>query len=115
MALILDVVSLLPPEWRVTVTVVRGGGVDRFGKPVPRSEHTVSNCLIGEATTEEVEAFSEVASLDAVLSAPVMADFRSTDAVNSPKSAWAPARKWRVSGHPRFTPLGTKVPLSKEP
>lgn len=113
--MIRSIVSAFPPEWRVVVTVKRGGGLDRHGKVIPASSHTVSDCLIGEATTEEVERFSTVAALDAVLFAPVRADVRSTDQIDSPASAFAPARRWRVSGEPLFSPLGTKVPLSKEP
>lgn len=115
MALIIDVVDLLPPEWATTVTVERGGGLDRFGQPKPATTHDIERCLIGEATTEEADQFSEVAQLDAILSGPVAADLTNTDIVRSPASAFAPARTWRVAGHPFFGPLGTKAPLSLEP
>ena len=113
--MIQSVVDSFPADWRITVTVRRGGGVDRWGDPLPDTTHEVADCLIGEATSDEVEQFSEVSRLDAVMYAPVAADVVSTDSIDAPASAWSPPRKWRVAGHPLFTPLGTKVPLALEP
>lgn len=112
--MITSVVLGFPADWRFAVTVKRGGGLDRFNKPIPSTTHTVADCLIGSASTDEVEAFSAVATLDAVLYAPVGSDFRGTDQIQSPATTWRPAAKWRAAGDPIFTPLGTKVPLSKD-
>ena len=99
----------------MTITVSRAGGFDRWGDPLPGTAHEVADCLIGEATSDEFDQFSDVSQLDGVLYGPVAADIVNTDSVDAPASLWSPARKWRVVGHPLFTPLGTKVPLSLEP
>lgn len=113
--MIQDVTSLFPADWRMTVTVKRGGGFDRWGNPLPAVTHEIADCLIGEASSEELEQFSDVSSLDGVLYAPVAADVVNTDSLDSPATAYSPARSWRVAGHAMFTPLGTKVPLTLEP
>ena len=99
----------------MTVTVKRGGGFDRWGDPLPSTTHEIADCLIGEASSEELEQFSDVASLDGVLYGPVAADVVNTDSIDSPTTAYSPARSWRVAGHPMHGPLGTKVPLTLEP
>lgn len=113
--MIRSVTSMFPADWRVVATVKRGGGKDRWGNVTPPTTHLVPDCLVGEATSDEVQQFSEVARLDAVLLGPVAADVKNTDVIDTPACAWAPARKWRVAGHVLHTPLGTKVPLTLEP
>lgn len=68
-----------------TATVIRAGGRDRFGDPLPASEHTVDGCTFfprraGEQTREDNHGASTVI-VGAVLFAPVDADIVATDRI----------------------------------
>lgn len=106
---------MFPDDWRTDVIVLRGGGTDRRGNPLPIEEIHVSDCMIGPRNTAEVEGFSLVSSTEMALYRDPDPDFRfhGTDRIRIPDGA-AMAGEWAVDGRPLEYPLGVKVPIRSD-
>ena len=106
----LPITARFPPSWRTTVTVKRGGGVDRKGIPLPTTEHTVPDCLVSQQGSEE-QVRNDDPSTTCWLYAPPGADFESTDRVVIPDGPLWPSGEFELTGKPSKFPLGMSVPL----
>lgn len=101
-----------PSDWRCTITVRRGGGRNADGDPVPGSEHTIPDCLVGSRSTKEPVDRSDLTESTAVAFAPPRADVVSTDTITVPAGHFM-AGEYVVDGDPGFWPLGTEIPLRR--
>jgi hypothetical protein len=99
-----------PASWRVTVTVLRSGGRDAKGNPLPAYEIQVPDCLIGPRATSDPVDRSDVVSGVAVLYRGVGFTFLSTDRVRVPAGSRM-AGEWSVDGSPGEWPFGVEVGL----
>ncbi|MCA1191619.1 hypothetical protein [Saccharopolyspora sp. 6V] len=69
----------------ITVTVHRGGGVDRFGDPIgDETVHEVAGCGFAPETSRELTDRRETVTTPATLYAPPGVDLRATDKVTVP-------------------------------
>lgn len=81
-----------------TVTRLRSGGSDRFGNPLPETEHDIEDCPIAPGQTEDVIDRSNGAIADFVIYPPPGSDIRHTDRVRLPQP-WGGV--WQVTGVPQ--------------
>lgn len=52
----MGIVTLFPASWRITVAVERGGGgLDRWGNPLPSEQFEVSDCLLAPSVPNDPE------------------------------------------------------------
>lgn len=110
-------VAHFPAEWLTDVTVVRGGGRDSRGNPLPTTELPVTDCLVGARATMDPLSRGDLTTADGILYRDLEpgVEFRPTDQVRVPEGAWLAAGVWAVDGEPKRWPLGWEVPLRKEP
>lgn len=85
---------------RLPVRVRRGGGRDRFGDPLPTSQHVIGDCVLWPQTsTEAAGDYSQTVAVGYMLSLPPGADLRPSDEVLLPgepeQGPW-----WSVQGEP---------------
>src|SRR5689334_5796644 len=99
-----------PKSWLVDVTVLRGGGRDAKGNPLPVTELSVSGCLIGARSTADPVDRSDVVDGKAVLYRGPGFRFLSTDRIRVPNGALM-AGEWSVEGRPAEWPFGSEVGL----
>ena len=66
---------------RLTVTVIRPGGRDTFGNPLPVTRHEIPGCLIAPRGSGEPGDFSNTVVTGAELFAPPGADLLAVDRV----------------------------------
>lgn len=66
---------------RETVAVLRPGGRDAFGDPLPGTEHDIAGCLFAPRGSDESDGFANTVITGAQLFAPAAADIRATDQV----------------------------------
>lgn len=106
----MNIVSRFPAFWRTSVTVIRGGGRDDRGDPLPVTEIPVAGCLIGpRATSEPVDRADLVSDTAMLYRDPEPSfSFLSTDRIRTPDGG-----VWSVDGEPKIWPLGVEVPLKK--
>lgn len=100
----------LPKSWLVAVTVLRGGGRDAKGNPLPTTEIAVTGCLIGPRSTADPIDRSDVVDGKAVLYRGPGFRFLSTDRIRVPDGALM-AGEWSVDGRPGEWPFGSEVGL----
>lgn len=107
----MSIVRSFPADWLTDVTVIRSGGSDRRGNPLPAEEIHLTDCLIGPRSTSEQDG-SMVTSTDMALYRDPDPDFsfRSTDRIRVPEGARM-AGEWAVDGRPLEYPLGVHVPI----
>lgn len=110
-----NIVRSFPADWLTDVVVLRGGGRDAKGNPLPSEEITVRNCLIGPRNTSESGDFSMVVSSEMALYRDPDPEFRfrSTDRIRVPEDARM-AGDWAVDGRPMEYPLGVHVPIRSD-
>jgi hypothetical protein len=101
---------MFPKSWLVDVIVLRGGGRDAKGNPLPVVELPVTKCLIGPRATAEPVDRSEVTDGKAVLYRGPGFTFYSTDRIRIPAGALM-AGDWSVEGRPAEWPYGSEVGL----
>jgi len=100
----------VPKSWLTDVTVIRGGGRDAKGNPLPTVELQVSRCLIAPRATADPVDRSDVTDNTAVLYRGPGFTFLSTDRVRVPDGR-PMAGVWAVEGRPGEWPFGTEVGL----
>lgn len=105
-----NIVSRFPAFWRVDVTVIRGGGRDDRGDPLPVVELPVAGCLVGPRSTSEPVDRADLVDASAVLYRDPQPSFvfLSTDRVRTPDGV-----EWMVDGDPKVWPMGVEVPLRR--
>lgn len=109
------IVNSFPADWRTDVVVLRSGGRDAKGNPLPVEEIPVKDCLIGPRNTSESNDFSMVASTEMAIYRdpdPVFS-FHATDRIRVPEGQRM-AGVWAVDGRPLEYPLGVHVPIRND-
>lgn len=101
---------MVPKSWLTDVIVLRGGGRDAKGNPLPITELPVSGCLIGARSTADPVDRSDVVDGKAVLYRGPGFRFLSTDRIRVPSGALM-AGEWSVEGRPGEWPFGSEVGL----
>lgn len=105
-----SLVKRFPKSWRTDVVVIRGGGRDAKGNPLPSQEIPVRDCLIAPRATAEPLDRSDVTSSTAVLYRDPGFTFLPADRVRVPTGARM-AGVWAVDGRPGEWPDGVEVGL----
>jgi len=82
----------------VTVTVLRSGGHDRYGNPLPEEEHEIPGCAVAPGTTEDVSGRDPRTTVDYTVLAPAGTDVLGQDRIRLP-APWGGT--WQVDGEPR--------------
>lgn len=108
----MSIVKRFPKSWRTSVIVLRSGGRDVKGNPLPDVEIPKDNCLIAPRMTAE-----PVDRSDVVVAKPALYrdnepgfSFLSTDRIRVPEGARM-SGDWEVDGLPGEWPMGVEVPL----
>lgn len=99
-----------PKSWLTSVTVLRGGGRDAKGNPLPTQEITVTRCLIAPRSTADPVDRSDVVDGKAVLYRGPGFTFMSTDRIRV-ADGLRMAGVWSVDGRPSEWPYGSEVGL----
>ena len=99
-----------PKSWLTDVTVLRGGGRDAKGNPLPTVELAVTGCLIAPRATADPVDRSDVTSGTAVLYRGPGFTFQSTDRIRV-AAGDRMAGLWAVEGRPGEWPFGSEVGL----
>ena len=100
----------IPKSWLVEVDVLRGGGRDAKGNPLPTVEINVTGCLIGPRATSDPVDRSDLVDSKAVMYRGPGFTFLSTDRIRVPHGARM-AGMWAVEGRPGEWPFGSEVGL----
>lgn len=105
-------VSGFPEEWRTDVTVLRSGGRDPKGNPLPPAEIVVLNCLIGPRSTGEPVPGANLTSTQmSIYRDPDPAfKFQPGDRIRVPEGALN-SGEWSIDGRSKEFPLGTETPV----
>lgn len=106
------IVASFPAFWRTNVTVLRAGGRDPKGNPLPAVEISVADCLIGPRSTTEPVAGTSLASSDmSIYRDPDPAfKFQPADRIIVPEGALN-AGEWSIDGRSKEFPLGSETPV----
>lgn len=99
-----------PPEWITDVTVLRGGGRDSKGNPLPVVELLATDCIIVPRSTSDPVDRSDVVDGKAVLYRDPGFTFLPTDRVRVPTGGLM-AGDWSIDGRPGEWPFGVEVGL----
>ncbi|MGO1562604.1 MAG: hypothetical protein ACTHW7_12345 [Actinomycetaceae bacterium] len=110
----MSIVDRFPAEWLTDVTVLRGGGRDRFGNPLPEEEIPLDGCLAGWGTTTEHTDRTDRTVAQATLYRR-RDDFRwrSTDRVRITEDSMLPGT-WAIDGEPKIWPTDVEIGLTRE-
>ncbi len=92
----------------VTVTVLRSGGWDRYGNPLPEREYDLPGCSVAPGSSEDLTSTGGDAAaggagaiqairVDWLVFAPARADVRGEDRIRLPEP-WSST--WQVDGIP---------------
>jgi len=106
----MGVVSRFPPSWRTDVVVLRGGGRDAKGNPLPVKEIPVKDCIVGVRATSDPVDRSDVTSSTAVLYRDPGFTFLPADRIRVPAGKRM-AGTWSVDGRPGEWPYGWELGL----
>jgi hypothetical protein len=106
--------AMFPKSWRTPVTVLRGGGRDAKGNPLPSQEITVDDCLIApRATSEPLDRTNGFDSTAVLYHDPEPGlVFLASDRIRVPPGARM-AGEWSVKGRPGEWPYGWEVGLER--
>ena len=112
----MGIVSNFPASWRTSVTVLRGGGRDDRGDPLPVTELPVETCIVGPRSSGEPMERGDVVSFELSIYRDPDPSFRflSTDRIVVPDTALNPGT-YEVEGKPREFPLGVEIPIKEGP
>lgn len=105
---------MLPDWWKTDVVVVRSGGRDLRGNPLPAQEIPRKRVLVGQrGTNDPVTDLSDTTEDTAVLyDADTSFRYFSTDRIRVPETARM-AGEWSVGGRPGEWPFGTEIQLER--
>ena len=105
-------VKMFPKSWKTDITVLRGGGRDRFDNPIPAAEIAREGVMIAPRATADPVDFSELVDSRAVLYDDAEDGFRymSTDRIRVPAGARM-AGEWSIDGRPGEWVLGNEIVL----
>ena len=89
-----------------SVTVSRPGGTNRYGDPLPATEHQVTGCVIAPGGSDEQTESQDQVTRRATVYADLDADLTATDRLVLPDGT-----RWQVIGEPQryrspFAPQG---------
>lgn len=102
---------MMPRSWRTEAVVLRGGGKDPKGNPLPASEIPVTQrCAYAPRTTADPVDHSEVVDSTAVLYCDPGFSFLAKDRIRIPAGSRG-AGEWMVDGRPKEWPLGWEIGL----
>ena len=106
------IVRSFPKEWLTDVVVLRSGGRDPKGNPLPVEEIAVTDCLIGARATSEPGGFSMQVSTEMALYRDPDPEFSflPSDRIRVPDGS-PMAGEWAVDGRAMEFPLGVHVPI----
>ncbi|WP_027944032.1 hypothetical protein [Amycolatopsis taiwanensis] len=79
-----------------TITVSRPAGVNRYGDPLPATEHTIGDCVLAPHGSVEITERSDQVTTHLTVYTRVDADVTATDRV-----VLADGTRWQVSGEPQ--------------
>jgi len=105
-----SIVKRFPKSYRTDVTVIRGGGRDAKGNPLPSQEIPLRNCIMAPRATSDPVDRSDVTSSTAVLYRDPGFTFLPADRIRVPVGARM-AGMWSVDGRPAEWPDGWEVGL----
>src|SRR6185312_2833124 len=105
----MSILDRFPKSWLADVVVVRGGGRDPKGYPLPTEDNPVAGCVVGARATSEPLDRSDVAEASVVLYHESFG-FRAADRVRVP-AGHRMAGDWSVDGRPGEWPFGVEVQL----
>lgn len=106
------IVASFPKSWRTSVTVLRAGGRDPKGNPLPAVEIPLADCLIGPRTTTEPVTGTSLTSSDMSIYRDPDPNFKfqTADRIIVPVGALN-AGEWSVDGRSKEFPLGVETPV----
>jgi len=105
----MSILDRFPKSWLTDVVVVRGGGRDPKGYPLPTADIPVAGCLVGPRATSDPLDRSDVAESSVVLYHESFG-FLAADRVRVP-AGHRMAGDWSVDGRPGEWPFGVEVQL----
>lgn len=106
------ITEMFPTEWTTDVLILRDDGRNKYGSnksEVPH--HKERSCLVGPATTKDLQDFIDAPREYVTLSGAPNMDIKPTDRIMVPRGHGMTGI-YRVNGRVAFWPLGTSVPLS---
>ena len=107
----MNIVQRFPKSWRADILVVRSGGRDKKGNPLPAQEIPRTGVLVGPRATAEPVDRADVVNATAVLyDGDTAFAYLSTDRIRIPAGARM-AGEWSIEGRPGEWPFGTEVGL----
>lgn len=98
---------------RITVTVERPGGSDRFGTPLPGTSHVVERCLVTPRSSDEKTDGRATVVTGMSLHGPPGADINAQDVIVLNKAPQPSDDRWQVAGEPGRWPSTTEVVLTR--
>lgn len=106
--------SRLPASWKTDVVVVRSGGRDTRGNPLPAQEIPRKRVLVGQrGTNDPVSDLSDATEDTAVMyDADTTFRYQPTDRIRVPDTSRM-SGEWSVKGLPGEWPLGTEIQLER--
>lgn len=78
------------------LTVSRPGGENRYGDPLPATEHVIENCVFAPGGTSETTDRADQVTARMTVYTDLDADVTATDRGQAPDGTW-----WQVSGEPQ--------------
>jgi len=102
--------KMLPKSWLTDVTVLRGGGRDAKGNPLPVVEIAVTGCAIAPRATADPVDRADIVDSSAVLYRGPGFTFMPSDRIRS-ATGKRMAGEWSVDGRPSEWPFGSEVGL----
>ena len=107
----MNIVKRFPKSWRADVVVIRSGGRDKKGNPLPSEEFPRTDVLVAPRATSDPVDRSDVTNSTAVLyDGDTTFAYLSTDRIRVPPGARM-AGEWSVEGRPSEWPFGSEVGL----
>lgn len=110
----MSITDRFSPDWLTTATVLRGGGRDRNGDPLPAQEIPVDGCLVGwDVTTEHTDRSDRTTAQATLYRRRDDFEWRSTDLIRLPADSMLPGT-WAIDGEPKIWPTDVEIGLTRE-
>ncbi|AXB41296.1 hypothetical protein A4R43_01165 [Amycolatopsis albispora] len=78
------------------MSVSRPAGTNRYGDPLPATEHTVDDCVLAPGGSSEITDRADQVTARMTVYAGLTADFEAVDRVTLPDGT-----RWQVAGAPQ--------------